>query len=45
MVFVGDRNEINDAYRKSHRIKRITILDSFSHTFSLEGKRITQYRG
>jgi hypothetical protein len=45
MVFVGDENEINNTYRKSHRVKRITVLDSFSHTLGLERKRIAQYRG
>jgi hypothetical protein len=45
MVFVGDKNEINNTYRKSHRIERVTILDSFPHTLGLERKRITQYRG
>ena len=43
MVLVGDEDEINNAYRKPHRIKGITILDSFSHTFSLAEKRITEY--
>ena len=43
MVFVGDEDEINNTYRKSHRIERITILDSFPHTLGLEGKRITEH--
>ena len=45
MVFVGDKNEINDTYRKSHRIERVTVLDSFSHTLGLARKRTAQYRG
>ena len=43
MVLVGDEDEINNAYRKPHRIKGITILDSFSHTFGFERERITKY--
>jgi hypothetical protein len=43
MVFVGDEDEINNTYRKSHRVKRITVLDSFSYTLGLERKRITEY--
>lgn len=43
MVFIGDEDEINNTYRKSHRIERITILDSFSHTLGLEKKRITEH--
>ena len=44
-IFVGDKNEINDTYRKSHRIERVTVLDSFSHTLGLARKRTAQYRG
>ena len=43
MVFVGDEDEINNTYRKSHRIERITIFDSFSYTFGLERKWITEH--
>ena len=43
MVFVGDEDEINNTYRKSHRVEGITILDSFSYTFSLAEKRIIEY--
>jgi hypothetical protein len=43
MVLVGDRNEIDNTYRKSYRIEGITILDSFSHAFGLERKWITEH--
>ena len=43
MVFVGDEDETNNAYRKSRRIKRVTVLDSFSYTLGLERKWVTKH--
>jgi hypothetical protein len=43
MVFVGDEDEINNTYRKSHRVKRVTIFDSFSHFVGFAEKWITKH--